>query len=182
MDLDEAVTELYGLAQDAFLDGRSRLVAAAKAERDTGLAKAIASVRKPTAAAWAVNQLVRQRPEEVERLLGLATALHEAQDAMDGPALKSLGRQRTTLVDELVRATADVAQEVGGSALGAGGGSGARDLRRGAGIDPGGRGRRVRTADPGPVVCRVRRRRPVGGHGRALPRPATGPAGHRRRW
>ncbi|MEO7236549.1 MAG: hypothetical protein ABIW80_14405, partial [Lapillicoccus sp.] len=115
MDLDEAVTELYGLAPDAFLEARGRLVAAAKADRDTGLAKAIASVRKPTAAAWAVNQLVRQRQEEVERLLELATALHEAQNAMDGPALKSLGRQRTTLVDELVRATAEVAQEAGGT-------------------------------------------------------------------
>ena len=115
MDLDEAVTELYGLAPDAFLGARGRLVAAAKADRDTGLATAIASVRKPTAAAWAVNQLVRQRPAEVERLLELATALHEAQDAMDGAALKSLGRQRTTLVDELVRATAEVAQEAGGA-------------------------------------------------------------------
>ncbi len=115
MDLDEAVTQLYGLAPEAFLDARRELAAQAKADKDTGLAKAVASVRKPTAAAWAVNQLVRQRPEEVERLLELAGALHQAQDAMDGPTLKTLGRQRTTLVDELVRATAEVIDGSGGA-------------------------------------------------------------------
>ncbi len=114
MDLDEAVTELYGRSPEGFLEARRTLAAQAKAAKDTGLAKAIESVRKPTAAAWAVNQLVRRRPEEVERLVELATALHEAQDAMDGAALKTLGRQRTTLVDALVRATAEVAQEAGG--------------------------------------------------------------------
>jgi hypothetical protein len=113
MDLEEAVTQLYGLAPEAFLDARRELAARAKAEKDTGLAKAVASVRKPTAAAWAVNQLVRHRPAEVERLLELADALHRAQDAMDGTALKTLGRQRTSLVDELVRATAEVALEAG---------------------------------------------------------------------
>ena len=118
MDLDEAVTELYGLHPDAFLEARRRLTAGAKAAKDTGLAKAIESVRKPTAAAWAVNQLARRRPEEVDRLVELAGALHAAQESMDGAALKTLGRQRTTLVDTMVRATAEVAQEADGSLSG----------------------------------------------------------------
>ena len=118
MDLDDAVTELYGLPPDAFLDARRRLTADAKAAKDTGLAKAIESVRKPTAAAWAVNQLARHRPEEVERLVELATALHDAQEKMDGAALKTLGRQRTILVDALVRATAEVAADADSSLSG----------------------------------------------------------------
>jgi hypothetical protein len=118
MDLDEAVTELYGLHPDAFLEHRRKLTADAKAAKDTGLAKAVESVRKPTAAAWAVNQLARRRPEEVARLVELATALHAAQEKMDGAALKTLGRQRTTLVDALVRATAEVATEADGSLSG----------------------------------------------------------------
>jgi len=118
MDLDEAVTELYGLHPDAFLEHRRKLTAHAKAAKDTGLAKAVESVRKPTAAAWAVNQLARRRPEEVARLVELATALHAAQEKMDGAALKTLGRQRTTLVDALVRATAEVATEADGSLSG----------------------------------------------------------------
>ena len=115
MDLDEAVGELYGLSPDEFLSARRGLAARAKADKETGLAKAIESIRKPTAAAWAINQLVRSRPDDVERLVELAAGLHEAQEKMDGVAMKTLGRERTKLIDELVRSTAEVAKESGGA-------------------------------------------------------------------
>jgi hypothetical protein len=115
VDLDEAVGELYGLSPDDFLSARRGLAARAKADKETGLAKAIESIRKPTAAAWAINQLVRSRPDDVERLVELAAGLHEAQEKMDGAAMKTLGRERTKLIDELVRSTAEVAKESGGA-------------------------------------------------------------------
>ena len=115
MDLDEAVGELYGLHPDEFLPARRGLAAKAKADKETGLAKAIESIRKPTAAAWAINQLVRARPDDMERLVELAAGLHEAQEKMDGAAMKTLGRERTSLIDQLVHATAEVAKEGGGS-------------------------------------------------------------------
>ena len=115
MDLDEAVGELYGLSPDDFLPARRGLAARAKADKETGLAKAIESIRKPTAAAWAINQLVRSRPDDVERLVELAAGLHEAQEKMDGAAMKTLGRERRKVIDELVRSTAAVAKESGGA-------------------------------------------------------------------
>ncbi len=115
LDLDKAVGELYGLHPDEFLGARRTLAAQAKADKETGLAKAIDSIRKPTAAAWAINQLVRARPAAIERLVELAAELHEAQEKMDGGALKTLSRERTKLVDELVRSTSEVAEEAGGA-------------------------------------------------------------------
>ncbi|MEP6799538.1 MAG: hypothetical protein ABI890_15380, partial [Lapillicoccus sp.] len=115
MDLDSAVNELYGLSPEEFMDARKRLGQAAKSGGETGLAKAIDSVRKPTAAAWAINQLVRRRPEELQRLLSLASSLQDASERMDGPAMRDLGRERTRLIDEMGRATAEVASEAGGA-------------------------------------------------------------------
>lgn len=113
LDLGSAVTWLYGLAPDDFMASRTQLAARAKAEKETGLAKAIASVRKPTVAAWVLNQLTRARPDDLTRLRELAAALHDAQEKMDGTALKQLSRQRSSLVDELVGTASEVAAEAG---------------------------------------------------------------------
>lgn len=114
MDLDEALNQLYGLQPDEFLDARRQLVKAAKTAGEPDLTKAIGALRKPTAAAWAVNQLTRRQPDEIERLLTLAASLHDAQERVDGPALKELGRERTKLIDELVRSCMQTVQEAGG--------------------------------------------------------------------
>ena len=109
------MTQLYGLRPDEFLAARRALALAAKSGGEAGLAKAIDSVRKPTAAAWAINLLTRQRADAVERVLTLAASFHDAHERMDGPALKELGRERTRLVDELLRACAEVVREADGS-------------------------------------------------------------------
>jgi len=115
VDLDEAVNQLYGLAPDEFLDARRQLVLATKTAGEPDLAKAIGALRKPTVAAWAVNQLTRRQPDQIERLLTLAASLHDAQERVDGPALKELGRERTKLIDELVRSCMQTVQKAGGS-------------------------------------------------------------------
>ncbi|MGB2701808.1 MAG: hypothetical protein WBC31_15720, partial [Candidatus Phosphoribacter baldrii] len=103
--LDAAVDELYGLPGDGFLPRRAQLAAVAKAGGDAEMARAITALRKPTIAAWAVNLLVRERPDEVDRLTDLAARLRRAQERLDGPTLLDLGRERTALVDALVGAT-----------------------------------------------------------------------------
>lgn len=119
MDLDTAVTQLYGAAPEDFVAQRTALAAQVRAGGDAGLAKAVASIRKPTVAAWAVNQLVRAGGDEVDALLDLAGRLQSAAEAMDGGALRDLGRERTRLVDRLLRATRDAAEAAGGSLTGA---------------------------------------------------------------
>lgn len=113
VDVDQALDGLYAEPLEEFTAARDRLAQQARSAGDTGLAKAVRSARKPTAAAWAVNHLVRRRPDQVEQLLSLATALHDAQERMDGRALRDLGRERTRLVDELVRSCGDALAELG---------------------------------------------------------------------
>lgn len=113
MDLDEAVATLYALPVEQFLTRRAELVEGARGAGDAPLAAEIGRLRKPTAAAWAVNLFSRVSPHDTRRLRELAAGLRAAQSALDGPALARLGKQRSALVDELTAATCAAAQAEG---------------------------------------------------------------------
>ncbi len=115
MDLDDAVDELYGVALEDFLATRTALVARAKAAGAKDAAKSLGALRKPTVAGWAINLLVRHRPDDAARVADLAGRLRTATERLDGGALKQLGRERSTLVDDIVAATVDLAREAGGT-------------------------------------------------------------------
>jgi len=96
-----AADELYSADPGEFTDRRKALADAARAAGDTAAAKRIAALRKPTRAAWVVNQLARADPEAPDRLAELAAALREAEQAKDGPRLRELSAARGALVDSL---------------------------------------------------------------------------------
>jgi hypothetical protein len=96
-----AADELYSADPAEFTDRRKALGDAARAAGDTAAAKRIAALRKPTRAAWVVNQLARADPGAPDRLAGLAAALREAEQAKDGPRLRELSAARGPLVDSL---------------------------------------------------------------------------------
>ena len=100
--LSAAATELYGADPQEFTDRRKELAAAARAAGDTAAAKQISALRKPTRAAWVVNQLARADPGAPARLAALATALRDAEQAKDGPRLRELSATRGPLIDELI--------------------------------------------------------------------------------
>jgi hypothetical protein len=77
-DKDERVARLYGLAPEEFTPERNALAAELRAEGDGEGAAAVKALRKPTAAAWLVNQLVRAEPDLVEALLGAGGELRQA--------------------------------------------------------------------------------------------------------
>jgi hypothetical protein len=96
-----AADELYGADPGDFTDRRKTLADAARAAGDTAAAKRIAALRKPTRAAWVVNQLARTDPDAPGRLAELAAALRDAEQAKDGPRLRELSAARDPLVDSL---------------------------------------------------------------------------------
>lgn len=95
--------DLYGLAPQEFIPARGEAVAAAKASGDKELAAEIGKLGKPTVAAWLVNLLVREQPEQVEQFVALGNSLREAAESLDGDELKQLNKQRRQIVLALVR-------------------------------------------------------------------------------
>jgi hypothetical protein len=72
--------ELYGLPFDEFIPARNAL---ARELRNAGRreeAGEVAALRKPSVAAWAVNQLVRTQRRGVDELFGAGDALRAAHD------------------------------------------------------------------------------------------------------
>ncbi len=97
-ELDAIADELYAVRPDEFVPERDDAVARAREAGDRALARAIGKLRRPTRAAWLANLLARERPDQLEGLLGLAAGLADAQRTLDGTALRALSSQRHRLV------------------------------------------------------------------------------------
>ncbi|UZN03906.1 hypothetical protein [Cellulomonas sp. S1-8] len=111
--MDDVVDELYGGTLDDFVARRDAAVRAARAAKDRDLAGRIASLRKPTLAAWAVNLLVRDDPTLGGTLRDLGEGMRDAERSLDGPALRELGKQRRALVSGLVARARRLAVDAG---------------------------------------------------------------------
>lgn len=81
MTLDEAIDELYGADLDDFTAARTRLARELRGEGARQEALEFQQLRKPTVAAWALNQLARRNRRDVDLLLDAGHRLREAQAA-----------------------------------------------------------------------------------------------------
>src|SRR6201994_219112 len=80
--------DLYGLPLDRFIPERAALVRALRGGGEREQAAEVAALRKPSVAAWAVNQLIRTQRREVDSLFAAGDALREAQaDVLAGSAV-----------------------------------------------------------------------------------------------
>ncbi|MFC5746773.1 hypothetical protein [Actinomadura rugatobispora] len=111
MDFASAAHELYGVAPDAFMETRKRLVQEARAEGEAALAKRIGTLRRPTLSAWAVNLLGRSAGEELGWLLDVGEQLRGAWAS--GGSIGGLEQRRGELVRLLVRRARELAEEAG---------------------------------------------------------------------
>ena len=103
MDLEGVTDELYGAPPERFTARRDELARQAAAEGDKALAASVRALRRPTAAAWVVNHLVRQDSDAVEALVGLGERMREAQSTLSGAQMRALSRERQSVLRELVR-------------------------------------------------------------------------------
>lgn len=106
---EDVIRALYEAAPEGFVAGRAAAVAEAKQAGDKETAKRLAALRKPTVAAWLVNLLALRRPELIDELVELATALRSAQRSLQGEQLRELSTQRRLVVSALVNAAQKLA-------------------------------------------------------------------------
>jgi len=116
MALSDDIDALYGLPLDEFTRARNDLVRRLRGERKPEDAAEVAGLRKPTAAAWVVNQLVRVRPDEVRALLAAADEIRAGSgdgDARFREAVDRLARSAREILSSSGRTATDhVVQEV----------------------------------------------------------------------
>ena len=98
VDVDEIADRLYGLPPEEFTSARAQ---EAKRAGSAYLRKAIIELRKPTAAAHAVNQLVRDRAADMAALFALGEQLREAMGT-DATEVRRLTDERRKLIARLV--------------------------------------------------------------------------------
>ena len=103
MDADD----LYGLPFDQFVSERTALAKALRKSGERERASEVAALRKPSIAAWAVNQLVRTQHDAIADLYAAGDGLRDAQADLlagrgDGRTLRAAGDAERAAVRGLV--------------------------------------------------------------------------------
>lgn len=115
---DAVADELYAVDPAEFVPKRAELVRQLRAEKQREAAAAVGKLRRPSPAAWAVNQLARRHRDELEGLVRLGDELRAAQDRALGGAgaaeLRQAARDRRDAVAALTGAAARLLAERGG--------------------------------------------------------------------
>jgi hypothetical protein len=112
--LEAALDELYGVDADEFVDTRKRLVAELRGAGEKDAAKSLGSARRPTTAAWALNQLRRREVHQVEEFFDLSRVLEIAQTRASASGRDAL-RDATKAQREALGAMTDAAMAILGT-------------------------------------------------------------------
>ncbi|HWI74938.1 MAG TPA: hypothetical protein VNT55_23450 [Baekduia sp.] len=102
---EDPIDRLYGADLEDFVHERDTLAKSLRDEGDRDGAAAVSKLAKPTRAAWAVNRLARERPDEIRALVEAGEALAGAQeqllDGADAAVLRGAAEAARALVDAL---------------------------------------------------------------------------------
>jgi hypothetical protein len=110
VDIDEIADRLYALPPEEFTAARDE---AAKGADSADVRKAVKALRKPTAAAHAVNHIVRNRTNDVDALVALGERMRVAMVG-DPAEVRRLAEERRVLIAGMVDSdlTTSVQEEV----------------------------------------------------------------------
>jgi hypothetical protein len=115
--LEDEIDRLYGLSPEQFTPERDGLAKRLRSERQREAADQIKGLRKPTVAAWALNQLRRQDPAAVEALIAAGEQLRNAQERLlaagELGALREAAASERALVERLAQASERLLADAG---------------------------------------------------------------------
>jgi hypothetical protein len=109
----EVADELYALTPAEFTAARDERARQARQAGQRDDAAAIKKLARPTTSAWLVNQLSREAPHQLGRLVEVGEALEEAQRTLAGDRLRELSGQRRNVINDLLPQAAEIASRAG---------------------------------------------------------------------
>ncbi|MEA2452019.1 MAG: hypothetical protein QOG04_729 [Actinomycetota bacterium] len=95
----ERYEDLYALPIEEFTPARNALADRLKAEGNKDEASVVRALKKPSVAAWTINQLARTQPDDIEELFRMRDAIESASSAVE---LRSRAEERRRLLTRLV--------------------------------------------------------------------------------
>jgi hypothetical protein len=106
---EQDADRLYGLPLGQFTAARDATARRLRLAKLRDEAAAVKALRKPTAAAWVVNQLVRRSDRALADLLGAADRLRAATEGGDAAALREAASAQRDAIDLLMAEAREIA-------------------------------------------------------------------------
>jgi hypothetical protein len=116
---DRDIDSLFSLPLNEFTGARNALVRELRKTGRKDEAEEVGALKKPSATAWAVNQLARREPDKVAELIKAGDALRKAQrDVLSGKGadVRQASRLQHDLADDLVDDARALLDEAGAKA------------------------------------------------------------------
>ena len=111
------IDRLYALPLEEFTRERDALAKRLRKEGEPDAAGDVKALKKPSVAAWAVNQVQRDRPDDVRNLIDVTEELHRVHSKLSSAGARerleeAAGMQRD-LIRSLVRCASDLLEAAG---------------------------------------------------------------------
>lgn len=106
------VDRLYALPLEEFTAERDELAKRLRKDGDRDAAAEVKALRKPSVAAWAVNQVRRDRPEDVRRLLDVTEELHRVYAGLSSAGARERLAEAADMQRDLIRSLVRCAEQL----------------------------------------------------------------------
>jgi hypothetical protein len=106
------IDRLYALPLEEFIAERDEVAKRLRKDGDRDSAAEVKALKKPSVAAWAVNQVRRDRPEDVRRLLDVTEELHRVYAGLSSAGARERLGEAANMQRDLIRSLVRCAQQL----------------------------------------------------------------------